>query len=301
MTFVLSPAKNKFKYPNIISLNEAMNANNTLPPPPGKQYEMLCNHVVYERKSFHSYMPNDTFYVGILREPFEMFKSAVNYLRPGYIYNKIKAERPASVYLKDMLKYEPKSVVLSFTNNRMAMEFGASEETIKSKTPALILDFLKQVDQDFGLVIIAEHFEESIVLMRRYLKWSTKDIIYIDQNIAMKKDDTALVGPYDRQLYKRFATVDYALYENFYRRLREQIRNEGFDFDDELLHFKEIRKMVSEFCNQKTVEAGTKLIVQKSKWGDKFELTKTDCNLIRKLELQFIQDIRKRQYGSADI
>ena len=277
-----------------------MNTNNTLPPPPGKHYEVLCNHVVYERKAFHSYMPNDTFYIGILREPFEMFKSALNYLRPGYIF-KIKAEIPATEFLKNPLKYEPKSVVRSVTNNRMAMEFGCSEETIKTKKPQLILDFIKQVDQDFGLVVIAEHFEESVVLMRRYLKWSTKDIIYIDKNVALKKNETALVGPYDRQMYKRFATVDYALYENFYRRLREQIRDEGLDFDDELLHFKEVRKMVSEFCRQKKMKPGTKLIVEKSKWSDKFEVTKSDCDLIKKPEMHFVQDIREKQYGSRDI
>lgn len=300
LTFVLSPSKNKFGYPNIISLREGMTKNNTLDPPPGKHFEILCNHVVYNRTSFKTYLPSDTFYVGILREPYEFFKSSLNYMRPGYVFNKIKVAVPGSEFLKDPLKYEPKSPIMSFTNNRMSVEFGCPEDIVKSGNKEKIIEFVKQIDQDFGLVIIAEHFEESVVLLRRYLKWSTKDIIYLDKNIALKKNNSKLVGPYDRQLYKRFAKVDYAMYEHFYRKLREQIREEGLDFDDELLHYKEVRRMAIEFCSD-TKNKEAKLSVRESKWSPGFELTLEDCLLLKKGEIPFVQDIRLRQYGTKDI
>lgn len=301
LTFVLPPAHNPFRYPNIISLRESMTKNNTLPPPPGKHYEMLCNHVIYNREVFRSYMPNDTIYIGILREPYEFFKSTLNYLRPGYLYNKIKTNIPASDYLKNPMKYEPKSALFSFTNNRMAVEFGCPEEVVKSNDKREIVEFVKNIDSDFTLVIIAEHFEESVVLLRRYLRWSTKDILYLDKNIARHKNETKLVGPYDRQMYKRWAKIDYALYEHFFKKLRDQIREEGYDFDDELLHFKEIRRMVSEFCSGDSKKTGAKLAVQKSKWSYGFEVTSYDCDLLKRQEIPFVQDIRFRQYGSRDI
>lgn len=277
-----------------------MTPNNTLSPPPGKTFDILCNHVIYNREAFRKYMPNDTVYVGIIREPYEYFKSSLNYMRPGYVFNKIKGNAPGSEFLKDPLKYEPKSPIMSFTNNRMAVEFGCPEDVVKSLDKDKIIDFVKQVDADFGMVIVAEHFEESVVLLRRYMKWSTKDIVYLDKNIALKKNNTKLVGPYDRQLYKRFAKIDYALYEHFYRKLREQIRNEGFDYDDELLHFKEVRRMTMEFCGDgKDKEA--KLAVRASKWSEAFELTNDDCLLLKKGEIPFVQDIRFRQYGTRDI
>lgn len=245
-------------------------------------------------------MPDDTFYVGILREPYECFKSTLNYLRPGYVFKKINSSVPGSDFLKDPLKYEPKNVIMSFTNNRMSVEFGCPEETIKSGDRDKIIEFVKQIDADFGLVIIAEHFEESVVLLRRYLKWSTKDILYLDKNIALKKNVTKLVGAYDRQMYKRWARVDYALYEHFYRKLREQMRTEGLDYDDELLHYKEIRRMTVEFCKEgKNPDA--KLTVKESKWSEGFEITKKDCDLLNRAEIPFVQDIRFRQYGSRDI
>lgn len=278
-----------------------MTKNNTLDPPAGKHHEILCNHVVYNRASFRKYMPNDTVYVGILREPYEFFKSTLNYLKPGYIYNKIKTSIPASDFLKDPMKYEPRSSLFSFTNNRMAVEFGCPDNVIKSNDKHKILEFIKGIDEDFRVVIIAEHFEESIVLMRRYLRWSTKDILYNDKNISKRKNETKLVGPYDRQMYKRWARIDYALYEHFYKRLRDQIREEGYDFDDELLHFREVRRMVSEFCTGDYKKSGAKLAVAASKWSKAFEVVGDDCDLIRKQEIPFVQDIRFRQYGSREI
>lgn len=278
-----------------------MTNTNTLAAPPGRRHEMLCNHVIYNREVFRKYMPNDTIYIGILREPYEFFKSTLNYLRPGYVYNKIKTELPASEYLKDPLKYEPRNVLYSFTNNRMAVEFGATEELVRSSDRLKVQEFVTSLDSDFSLVIIAEHFEESIVLLRRYLHWSTKDILYLDKNVARHKDVSKLVGPYDRQMYKRWAKIDYTLYEYFYKKLRDQIRVEGYDFDDELLHFKEMRRMVSEFCSGDAKKSGAKLAVQKSKWSKSFTVTSYDCDLLKRQEIPFVQDIRFRQYGSREI
>ena len=290
-----------FRYPNIISLRETLHVNNTLPPPGGKHFEMLCNHVIYSRDAFRTFLPNDTIYIGILREPYEFFKSTLNYLKPGYLYNRIKTNIPASDYLKNPLRYEPKSPMFSFTNNRMAVEFGCPVAVLSSGDKTKIVEFIKNVDADFKLVIIAEQFEESVVLMRRYLHWSTKEILYLDKNIARHKNETKLVGPYDRQMYKRWAKVDYALYEYFFKRLRDQIREEGYDFDEELLHFKEIRKMTSEFCSGDSDRTGARLVVQESKWSVGFEVTSYDCDLLKTSEIPFVQNIRLRQYGSKDI
>ncbi|XP_052783665.1 galactosylceramide sulfotransferase-like isoform X2 [Mya arenaria] len=301
LTFVLPPAKNPFGFPNIISLREGPTSSNVLPPPAGKHHEILCNHVIYNRTSFRTYLPRNTFYVGILREPYECFKSTLNYLRPSYIFLRTESQAPGTEYLKDPLKYEPKKSMTSYTNNRMAVELGCPDSLVKSKNSDQIMNFIKQTDQDFGLVIIAEMFEESILLLKRYLNWSIKDALYLDKNIAHRKSASALVGPYDRELYKQWATIDYALYDHFYIRLRQQIRKEGNDFDEELLHFAEIRRMTTEFCTATKKYKDATLVVKESKWNEKFELSHSYCILLQKQEMPFVQEIRVRQYGSEDI
>lgn len=299
-TFVLSPAKNQFGYPNIISLRESLTDSNILPPPEGKHFDILCNHVFYTREAFSHFMPNDTAFIGIIREPFELYKSILNYFRPRYIFNKIEGEFPGSQFLRDPKKYEPPGRLSnSWTNSRMAIEYGFPEELFKKYNQTKVEEYLAKLDKEFRVVIVSEYFEDSVVLMRRLLHWQTSDILFLKQNVARHKDETKLSKAFDRDFYKNYAKLDYALYNFFYRRLREQIRAEGPDYDDELLAYKELRKNVEDYCSQNEVQ--TPMSVEKTDWGEAFQVSKEDCGNMKRGEIDFVTRIRVRQYGSKDI
>jgi len=299
-TFVLSPAKNPSGYANIISLRESLTENNILPPPDGKHYDILCNHVFYTKKAFSHFMPNDTAFIAIIREPFELYKSILNYFRPRYIFNKIDGEFPASQFLRDPKKYEPPGRLSgSWTNSRMAIEFGFPESVFREYNQTAVDAYLAKLDKEFRVVILAEYFEDSVVLLRRLLHWQTQDILFLKQNVARNKDETKLSKAFDRDFYKQYAKVDYALYTFFYRRLREQIRAEGSDYDDELLAYKELRKRVEDYCFQN--EVTIPMEVPETTWGKAFQVSKADCADMRRGELDFVTRIRVRQYGSKDI
>ncbi|KAL3836356.1 hypothetical protein ACJMK2_021789 [Sinanodonta woodiana] len=300
LTFVLSPAKNKFGYPNIISLTESLTKSNILPTPKDKTFDILCNHVIYNKSAFDYFLPNDTKYIGILREPYEQYKSTLNYFRPGYIFKKILGEFPASSFVRDPMKYEPASAIFSWTNNRQALEFGFPLHLFQTFNKSEVILILEKLATEFRLVIISEQMEESVILMRRYLHWSLKDVVFLDKNVAFQKKDTTLVQSHDRQFYRQWAKLDYELYEFFLRRLRAQIRDQGPDFDEELLLFKEVRKDTSIFC-MNNPEKDEFLPINESKWSQAFNITWDDCQLMRMGELQFVQIIRERQYGSTDI
>ena len=299
LTFVLSPAKNPSGYPNIISLRESLTNSNILPPPEGRHYDILCNHVFYTNEAFRKFMPKDAVFIGILREPFELYKSILNYFRPAYIYKKINNMFPASAFLRDPSKYEPKRLIASWTRGRMAIEYGFPPELFSSYNRTGIDMYLEKLNKEFKLILIAENMEESVIMLRRYLNWKTKDIIYLDLNVARKKNETMLSKAFDRDFYKSYAKIDYDLYNFFYKRLKEQIRAEGSDFDDELLQFKELRKITNEYCKQQ--ERFTPIQIEATRWSEAFEISKSDCAELQRGEMSFIQQIRIRQYGSKDI
>jgi hypothetical protein len=56
-----------------------LNLKELVPLIAGESYNILCNHVVYNRQAFRAIMPRDTMYVGILREPVANFMSAFSY------------------------------------------------------------------------------------------------------------------------------------------------------------------------------------------------------------------------------
>ena len=295
LTFVLPPVKNPSGYPNIISLHEPMSSKNILEAPAGREYDILCNHVYYSYESFVDIMPKDTVFVAIVREPFELFKSVLNYFRPVYIYKKIHGPSPVSTFLKDPLKYEPKGRISnSWTNNRMAQEFGFPAILFKDYNEAMVQKYLKRLDREFQIVLLAELMDESCVIMKRKLNWQTQDILYISQNIASKKNFSILPDFDEMEPYKRYAKIDYAIYRHFYLRLRHEIRHEGADFDRELLMFIEIRHKVTDHCkndNSKT------LYIPGNPWGKPFYVTKTMCDNMMRGEMKFVDIIRERQYG----
>ncbi|KAK3578809.1 hypothetical protein CHS0354_030231 [Potamilus streckersoni] len=300
LSFVLSSAKTKFGYSSVISNNESLTKFNILPTPKNKSFDILCHHVIYNKLAFDYFLPNDTIYIGILREPYEQYKSALNYFRPSYIFRNIQGDFPASSYIRDPLKYEPRSIFTSWTNNRQALEFGFPMHLFSKFNTSEVNLILQKLASEFRLVIISDQMEESIILMRRYLHWSMKDVVFLNKNVAINKKESTLVQSNDPQFYRQWAKLDYALYEFFLRRLRAQIQDQGPDFDDELILFKEVRKNTSIFClnNPKKDDI---LPINKSKWSGPFNITWEDCQLLTMEGIPFVQIIGKRQYGSLDM
>ncbi|KAL3836446.1 hypothetical protein ACJMK2_021878 [Sinanodonta woodiana] len=270
LTFVLSSTRSKFGYPNVISSTESLTKSNILPKPNGKHFDIQCSHIIYNKSAFEYFLPNDTIYIGIVREPYEQYKSTLHYYRPRYIFKNIKGDFPASIYIRDPLKYEPRSI--------FKYKFNSSEVRL----------ILETLASEFKLVIISEQMEESIVLMRRYLHWNMKDIVFLDQNVAFNKKDNRLVRPHDRYFYRKWA------------KLRAQIRDQGPDFDDELILVKEVRKDTSIFCLNDS-KGGEIIPINTSKWRRPFNIIWEDCKLFRMGERLFQQIIRERQYGPMHI
>ena len=179
LTIILAHTHGESRALNVISRVNSINENNVVPPFPGKTYDILCCHVIYDRESFEKVLPNDTTYVGIVREPYSRFQAAIKFFSPSHIMS-IEDDHPVSTYAQDPLKYEPSDPRRSQTNNRMALEFGFPDRLFPGKeantSKAEIDTYLKKIDSEFRFIIISELFEESMVYMRRVLGWTTKDV-----------------------------------------------------------------------------------------------------------------------------
>ena len=302
LTFILAHTHGESTWLNVISYVNSINENNVVPPPPGKTYDILCCHVIYNRESFEKVLPNDTVYVGIVREPYSRFQSAIKYFSPRHIMG-IEGSHPVSTYAKDPLKYEPANPRLSQFNNRMAVEFGFPERLFPGKeanaSKTEIEEYLRKIDNEFAFIIISELFEESMVYMKRLLGWTTKDVLFFDKNKSNSKPNPRkIVTEIDNKLLSKFLYLDIALYEFAMKRFEEQIKEEGKDFQDELKHYKEIKQKASKFCLQRTQ---TNIIsFGESRWDKDFNLTKADCKLFSLHEKDFIQRERMRLYGTLD-
>ena len=299
LTFLLGKLKPNMPYSNVISIFGTLTDDNVAVAPNNKPFDISCLHVVYNREAFMRYMPADTKYIGIIRDPYEQFMSIVRYFRPSEVLS-FGSNDPIGDFLTKFVG-EDGGKPSFLVNNPIVTEFGI-DPGLKENYDGVAMDkFLRSLERDFTLIIISEYFDESMVLLKRLLHWTTKDVLYISHNISDKKKFNVTVTARHRELlYKRFH-LDVILYRHFYRRFWQQVRQQGEQFYDEVLSYKRIQRQVSQFCTKGEFATRKTLLVRKNLWNHEFRILKSDCQLLTMHELTFIKMIRQKQSPNAFI
>ncbi|CAL1546104.1 unnamed protein product [Lymnaea stagnalis] len=311
------------KRSNIITeMGSLINPDDILPSPPNLKFNMICNHIVYNRGQISNFMksPDRTVYIGIVREPFEQFVSAFYYYlntfqRPLLVQIAMDHPRnPIRGFLDNPLKYVdvPKyDYGVTYINNRMSTDFGFpmwNLETDKHRDD-FIKKFLKDTAENFDLVLVVDMFEESLVMMRRLLRWKVKDILYIRANTKSEAEKAQnLHFPWktnvqfsvdDVKNHRLYSPVDHALYDYFKALLVEKIKNQPPDFTGEVKMLKVLLKDVASFCETLEEESldlqETELLVPGNQWTDGFKVSSQDCRLLKLSELDMIDLARRTQ------
>ncbi|KAL4234756.1 galactosylceramide sulfotransferase [Mactra antiquata] len=291
LTFILGHDNEELAetpYANMISYSNTLNDKNIVPPPEGSHYDIICCHVIYNRTTFQKYLPTDTKYIGLVRDPITRLESAIRYFQ-------LFSNRNLSEYANDPLRFEKGPH--SMSNNRMAFEFGypltlfPNSHDQPNDLENAINDYTDDLFDQFDLIMINERMDESLVLMRRILNWQIKDILYMKKLVS--KQETRRFSEIDIQNLKPFLYLDFKLYQRSLDVFNTMVDALGQDFQDEVAIFKNYKDQVIKFC-----KSGKPLELFKgSKWNNEFNVTKEDCRLLNIFETHLIQEIRKRQYG----
>ena len=284
------------KWLNIISSSDTISDKSILNGD-SKPFDIMTSHVIYNRAAFEKYLHNDSVYVGIVREPYIQFKSSMNYMAPKYVYN-ISDVDPIQQYLRNPTRFEQvKNPRLSWINNRQATEFGTPDHIIMTKNVTAMNEYVQKLDNEFHLVIIAEYFDESVVLMRRMFNWKLSDILYRRLHIRGWDRKQTLPKAHDRRLYRNWAFADYAIYDYFFQRLWQQIRIAGEDFYQEVLYFKQVRDEMDDFCKVYPNISAT-YVISRSRWSPKLTIDKEMCGTIFSEEEDWVKVIATPEYNN---
>ena len=281
--------------------------DNIVPLPINETYNILCNHVVYNKSAFRSIMPNDTKYVGILREPVSHFKSAISYF--GFYnallkYNKTKHLNITGSVLTEFLNNPEKFKVsgIRYVHNKMAYDLGLQSH--KFTDDKFIQTYIKELNKDYELMLLMEEFDESLVLMKRHLCWDIKDILYVPLNIRKAKKYIPFTKA-DSNRLKVWNKADFELYNMFKKVFIEKKLAQGADFEAEVEFYRRVRKQVEEYCyklRNSPINTPPIYFVKISKFSDAFQVTKRDCKLMMEPELSMMKrliDDAWRTYNSS--
>ncbi|XP_035683832.1 galactose-3-O-sulfotransferase 2-like [Branchiostoma floridae] len=275
------------------------------PSPGGARWDLFAHHGTYNRTQLLQLMKKDTKFITVLREPVSRLLSAFHYFRmeryfPG-LMNETGQGSPVVTYLDDVKKWNsvyvpPKDRDFAdhiCIRNCMSRDLGLPEEDFDNRTA--IDKFIRGIERDFSLVMILEHLDQSLILLRRRMCWLFEDIIYDNlywsRKARYRKRD--VITEDRRQNFIEENYADYLLYKHFKTVLLDIIKKEGKDFDPELQHFKRINAVIGRNCH--TVTRPKSFILGPSQWNQRIRIYNHFCTLIRQ-EREFWDKMFRKRY-----
>ena len=269
-------------------------------------FNVLLDHTKYTEKYMREIMPKDTVYISSWRETWSRLKSALAffYVCEWSGINETKADC-MNTFLRDINYYDSVYKVLppankfreyyyctpgdmSMVRNSMAavlafpVGFPAGVYPDLSNNFTAIKQWLQHTNEVFSIVLISDHFHESLIMLKRMMCWSHKDILYERKNTW----NTKYYPTYRQELIdnlRRWSAADYLAFQFFNRTLWDRVHEWGYeDFMDEVKHYALILTQVHPFCSQvkKGEETEESIVIEASKWDDSFRISRADCEEI---------------------
>ena len=298
---ILLPNENtySFNWPNKFRLGYARDTH-------GKMPHILANHARYSRKSMHVLFPREkTAYITILRDPVKQWESTFSYMSFPYILNIQKKQDPLDFFLK-----HPPSMANINSNarrfpsiylikNPLFFDLGLDYRYYENTT--MIKRALKTIDNDFDLVLMMEHFDESMVLLKRRLCWDIDDVIFFKTNERLNKNKRRVMTGEQQAEIRKWNNADASLYDFFIEKFWKEIEKEGTEFYDDLEELKKRKKYYFDVCvSKETVTKAYSSVFVKG-YEMRRNLTtelKTFCERMLRNELSYL-DHFKAEYTKA--
>ena len=264
-------------------------------------YNILMEHSIYTPNVSNKFMPNNTKYISIIRSPWEHLKSAFNYFDLGGVVG--VPNRSYTNFLENIEFYSNKYMSHESRINRMCIAdgfrisknlmshclgmplgFPLGTKDISNNTHE-IEEYIAKIDREFSLIMIADHFTESLVMLKRTMCWKFKDILYHYSNVGnYKSAETKDIRPEGRylEIHKNWSAADYLLFNHFNKTFWNKVKREGPGFVEEVEHFRLIQMLVERFCfveNNWSLPESV-LQVPGSRFEAAFNVTGEDCVLM---------------------
>uniref|UniRef100_A0A8C6U4X9 Galactose-3-O-sulfotransferase 2 n=1 Tax=Neogobius melanostomus TaxID=47308 RepID=A0A8C6U4X9_9GOBI len=178
------------------------------------EFHIMCNHMRFRKSEVAKVMPRDTFYFSILRNPVSMMESIFIYYKSIPAFH---GKRTLDDFFNSSKTHYNASLVNNhYAHNILAFDFGLNNSATFD-SPDLekqVSDAIFAIERDFGLVLISEYFEESMVLLRRSLCWSLEDVASFKLNSRSDRTRRKL-SPETADKIKKWNALDWRIYLHF--------------------------------------------------------------------------------------
>ena len=224
-----------------------------------KEFNILNVHTKYQgRQHLYGIMPSSTKTIAILRHPAPQLKSGFNYygIREGFLTFSKFIDAPAQEINSDSELYAIKNLLWNGMSydlglmNKKVLPWGLTKNEILSNSNyrEYVYDFLTSVEESVDLILIAEHFDQSMVILQRFLHWDLEDVAYFSLN---KARDTVLLEEFTQSEIDKIINwnfVDYLLYVRMYDKFLDKIYSSDYDITNDVAALKSINAVYEDYC-----------------------------------------------------
>ena len=261
-----------------------------------ERFNILADHSAYNKETIEVVLSKPVSYITVLRHPVAHLRSfMVETGAYGMASNGHKKSNVDPVILlMNAIQAKGRSVnYFNLYSNPAARQLGFHAPPYVMQANE-VARHLKEVDENF-VVGLTEYFTTSIIIIRRKLQLSWRDIIYVRlrktkyNKPKVNNDDDIL------PLVCKLSPMDCHIYDHFNKSFWQTVRTGGEDLQAEVQAFEEVLSKVSEYCSRIYVEIKRvnssihwqsiwnteSLKVLATKWSPSFPVAPKDCAVMR--------------------
>ena len=199
-----------------------------------KSVKIIQGHLLF---GIHKHFINPTKYISMVRDPVEHILSGYYYLlkspnHPLYKYVKTK-NIPFEEYLTSGINHmtnNPQTRTLTGVGvlDPKEIEFGHCPNSLLEQA-------INNIKKHFISIGVTERFNESILVFKKLLDWSTP--YYSKANVTNKRPKSNQLSDRIVQLIREYNSLDLQLYDFVNKQFDHQIQSLFEDFEKQLHHF----------------------------------------------------------------
>ena len=228
-----------------------------------KKANILCNHLVFNKKELEKIMYPDFKLITIVRNPVDRFYSMFHYGNFEGVYKLKLSEDPVETFFNNISKYyrkfySPADPELHFKETllRNGMAFDLNYQRFHKDNNKTFKDFVHYVDATFDFVLVNELFDEGLLILKKLMCWTLMDIVYSSKLVNPKLQSTkAMLSRDIKKKINQWSSQDFIIHNHFKKKLQKLISKQPEEkFEEEVFKFRRLNKLVSRYCTDNSTD-----------------------------------------------
>jgi galactose-3-O-sulfotransferase len=211
---------------------QSLQSFRNLPEKQRARIRLLYGHLAF---GVHEVLPRPARYLTLLRDPIERAVSHYYFIRRTLrhpLHEKVVSRQMT------LVDYVENPIANELVNGQTRLIAGVADGSTRDlEDPALLETAGRNIRGHFGLVGLAERFDESLLLAKEIFSW-TRPVHYVRQNVTRRRPSLEDIPLEAVNVIRARNRLDTELYRVAKERLEMEIERRGGEFQSQLCSFR---------------------------------------------------------------